>query len=453
MKKFLFLLLSSALFFQACTYHGAIRHGIYKNHKDFQDKINARVMVVSDKYYDNQIYLDNDHIFTFRLNDGLPVAVADALGTLFTEVEVNNYQARKNYDYIVEVDFKSQVDMGLAKYRRKGVLAPSYTFDPVLASFLLLTVRNPHTEYAVARYYDVSYDLLPSFRSDPVLLFTRFFSMISLGLLFPLDTQTYGSKVRKKIEQVIENALSEKIMPAMQEDRLNFTKEHSTEKTNIRVDGKFVPFMQATVFIKSTTGSGSGFFISHDGYIITNAHVVEDEKDVAVVLYDERDLLDKTEPLSMPQNDLLKKKVRLGKVIKRNKQRDLALVKVEGENFPYLQLETDRNEYVTGTKVVAIGAPKNIEWSVTEGIIGAVRNDDGRDVIQTDAAINSGNSGGPLISLKSGKVLGVNSYKKRALSLDDVTENIAFSISAFEVERTLGITYPINPDDFPFPAD
>ena len=454
MKKFFTFLFTTLIFLQACTYHGALRHGLYKNHRDFADKINARVMVVSDKYFDNHIYLDNDHIYTFRLNDGLPVAVADALGTLFTEVEVNNYKFRKNYDYIVEIDFQSQVEMGFAKYRRKGVLAPDYTFDPILATFLQLTVRNPKTGFALARYYDVSYNLLPSYRSDPSLLLTDFLSFVSLGLLIPLDRQVYGSKVRKKIEKVIENSLAQEIMPAMKEDQINFSKEHPVEQTNTRVDGKFLPFMQATAFISTATGFGSGFFISPDGYLITNAHVVDTDRDAAVVLYDERELLDKTAALDRPSKEFTKSnKVRFAKVIKKNKKRDLALLKVEGENYPYLELETDRSQYVTGQKVVAIGAPRAIEWSVSEGIISAARNDNGRDVLQTDAAINHGNSGGPLISLQSGKVLGVNTFGKKAYSVDDITQDIAFAVSAFEVQRTLAVSQPLDPDDFPSPAD
>ena len=103
--------------------------------------------------------------------------------------------------------------------------------------------------------------------------------------------------------------------------------------------------------------------------------------------------------------------------------------------------------------MAAIGAPYGIEWSVSQGIISAARNDAGRYVLQTDAAINSGNSGGPLISLESGKVLGVNSYTRRADSVDDVADNIAFAISAFEVERTLGLSQPIDSDVFSDPAD
>ncbi len=149
-------------------------------------------------------------------------------------------------------------------------------------------------------------------------------------------------------------------------------------------------------------------------------------------------------------------KVRFGKVLKSNKRRDLALVKIEGENFPYLELDTDRSHYVTGTPVAAIGAPQGIEWSVTRGIIGAARNHNGRYVIQTDAAINGGNSGGPLINLNTGRVVGVNSFGRSPVNVNDLqsgTESLGFAISAFEVQRTLGLTQPVREDDFPNPAD
>ena len=73
------LVLAAALLVQGCTYHGKIHRGIYK-HRDFEEKINARVMVVSDKYYPEYVSSDFKRKYTFRLSDGLPVAVADALG-------------------------------------------------------------------------------------------------------------------------------------------------------------------------------------------------------------------------------------------------------------------------------------------------------------------------------------------------------------------------------------
>ena len=140
----------------------------------------------------------------------------------------------------------------------------------------------------------------------------------------------------------------------------------------------------------------------------------------------------------------------VARVLKRNKTRDLALLKVEGENFPWLELETNRQAYQTGKAVVAIGAPRSIEWSVAQGILSATRDQNGVDTLQTDTAINGGNSGGPLIDLQTGKVIGVNSWMQISnpdvVSLQRGTHGLNFAISAFEVTRTLGISQPINPD-------
>lgn len=406
-------------------------------------------MVVRDKYYKNEIYLDNDHIYTFTLKDGLAVGVADALATLFTEVEVNDYKFRKNYDYIVEIDYDARVDMGLAQYRRKGVLTADYTFNPVLSSSLQLTVRNPHSGYAVSRYDTFAQSLLPGYRFDAALALSNFLAMITLGVLSPISIQVYGKKVLKSIEKNVELSLAEKIMPEMKEDRMNFTKHSQAQEPHIRMDGKFIPFMQATVFIQNSTGSGSGFLISPDGYIITNQHVVDKDRDVSVVLYDERALLDSDSPKNPSHPGFNQNKVRFAKVIKTNKRRDLALIKIEGENFPHLELETNKTRYTTGTTVAAIGAPHNLEWSVSEGIIGALRNDNGQYVVQTDAAINHGNSGGPLISLETGRVMGVNTYGPSK----DKTDNLAFAISAFEVQRTLEFSQPVKEEFFPISED
>lgn len=453
--RFCAFFLCAALIMQGCTYHGKIRRGIYK-HPDYIEKINARVMVVSNKYFPVTVSADPYGQYNFRLSDGLPIAVADALGTLFTEVDVNEYKYRKNYDYIVEIDYEAKLEPGAAKIQLQNVLTPVITFAPVLTTYLTLTVRNPQTGYAVARYFDVTYKFPPLKNNDTALWLANFFKVITLGLLSPLEFQIMGSKIRKMLENGITASLSDKIMPKMEEDRVNFTQEHETEKTNVRVDGKYIPFMQATVYIYTDNAVGSGFFISPDGYIITNRHVVGNNRDVSVVLYDERNLMDKTDPMSWPETDKMANKVRFGKVLKTNKTRDLALIKVEGENFPFLEMETDRRKYTTGAEVVAIGAPKSIEWSASQGVISATRDNNGVDTIQTDAAINNGNSGGPLISLDSGKIIGVNSWARVAQDVEEAKkgiQNLNFAISAFEVQRTLGVTQPVNPDDFVHPAD
>jgi serine protease Do len=136
---------------------------------------------------------------------------------------------------------------------------------------------------------------------------------------------------------------------------------------------------------------GSGFIISPDGYILTNAHVVEGADEINVKLTDKRDFK--------------------AKVIGADRRTDVALIKIEGTGLPVVKFG-DPNKLKVGEWVVAIGSPFGFENTVTAGIVSAK----GRSLpqenfvpfIQTDVAINPGNSGGPLFNLR-GEVVGVNS--------------------------------------------
>lgn len=142
---------------------------------------------------------------------------------------------------------------------------------------------------------------------------------------------------------------------------------------------------------RRTRASGSGFIISTDGYVVTNAHVVEDAKSILVGLNDRREL-----PAEVIGIDTLS---------------DIAVLKVKAENLPTVQLG-DSNALEVGQWVVAIGAPFGLDLTATQGIVSALSRSlpDGTYVpfIQTDVAVNPGNSGGPLFDL-SGRVIGVNS--------------------------------------------
>ncbi len=136
---------------------------------------------------------------------------------------------------------------------------------------------------------------------------------------------------------------------------------------------------------------GSGFIVSADGYIMTNAHVVKGADKITAVLNDGREL-DAT-------------------LIGTDPQTDVAVIKIEGKDFSYLAFG-DSEELDIGEWVVAIGSPFQLEASVTVGVVSAkgrqnLKITDFEDFIQTDAAINPGNSGGPLLSLK-GEVIGIN---------------------------------------------
>lgn len=455
LMRFCALFLASVLLLQGCTYHAAIHRNIYRR-SDFEEKINARVMVVADKFYPPVVSVDGSGKLNYRLKDGFPVAVADALGTLFTEVDVNEYKYRRNYDYAVEAEYSASVCADGGRLRFKHMLKPVYIYSPLLCTQVTLTVRNPETGYAVARYSREAVSQFPSQETDAWLEITAFLQTVTLGLLSPLYMQRLGSRVRQAMEKAIVGTLAEGIMPLMEEDRFNFTKDHETENTNVRADGRFLPFMQATIYITTDESIGSGFFISPDGYAVTNAHVVGNSRDVGVILYDNRAVMDKTNPIAYPAPKAIRNKVLFARVLKVNKTRDLALIKVEGENFPWLELETDRRAYAAGSDVAAIGAPKGIEWSLSRGVISAARDNNGVDTLQTDAAINRGNSGGPLISLRTGKVLGVNTWGRSAASLEELAagiQNLNFAVSSFEVIRTLGVKQPLDPDDFPDPRD
>jgi serine protease Do len=136
---------------------------------------------------------------------------------------------------------------------------------------------------------------------------------------------------------------------------------------------------------------GSGFIITKDGYIVTNNHLVENTTKITVILQDEKEYPAKligTDPLT-----------------------DIAVIKIEGKNFPVLPMG-DSDKIEVGEWVIAIGSPMGLSHSISAGIVSAKGRSkvgilDYENFIQTDAAINSGNSGGPLVDLDA-KAIGIN---------------------------------------------
>ncbi|HEY4541884.1 MAG TPA: DegQ family serine endoprotease, partial [Noviherbaspirillum sp.] len=136
-------------------------------------------------------------------------------------------------------------------------------------------------------------------------------------------------------------------------------------------------------------GVGSGFIISPDGFLLTNAHVVEGADEVYVTLTDKREFR--------------------AKIVGQDRRTDVAVVKIDGNNLPRLTVG-DPNRLRVGEWVIAIGSPFGLENTVTAGIVSAKARDTGDylPLIQTDVAVNPGNSGGPLINMR-GEVIGINS--------------------------------------------
>jgi serine protease Do len=136
-------------------------------------------------------------------------------------------------------------------------------------------------------------------------------------------------------------------------------------------------------------GVGSGFILSADGFVMTNAHVVEGADEVIVTLTDKRELK--------------------ARIVGADRRTDVAVVKIEASGLPTVKVG-DVSQLKVGAWVLAIGAPFGLDNTVTAGIVSAKQRDTGDylPMIQTDVAINPGNSGGPLINMR-GEVVGINS--------------------------------------------
>ena len=182
-----------------------------------------------------------------------------------------------------------------------------------------------------------------------------------------------------------------------------------------------------------TRGEGSGFIVDANGIVLTNAHVVQDAKEVTVKLTDKREFV--------------------AKVLGSDEKSDVAVLKIDAKNLPTVRLG-DPSKVKVGEWVVAIGAPFGFENSVTQGIVSAKGRvlPDGSYVpfLQTDVAINPGNSGGPLFNL-DGEVIGINSqiysrsggYQGVSFSIPmDVAMNVADQLrdSGHVSRARLGVT-------------
>lgn len=157
----------------------------------------------------------------------------------------------------------------------------------------------------------------------------------------------------------------------------------------------------AVVQVRTPAGLGSGFFINEDGFLITNFHVTEDETQISVEVFQQKN------------GELERKVYKQVKIVALNKFGDLALLKVEDKDAPKFDHVSlgDSDALAVGERVFAIGSPLGLERSVTEGIVSTkTRQLQGNLYLQTTAQINPGNSGGPLFNLR-GEVVGVTNMK------------------------------------------
>ena len=172
--------------------------------------------------------------------------------------------------------------------------------------------------------------------------------------------------------------------------------------------------VKSVVTVSTANTLGSGFIISEDGYIVTNYHVLEGQRanSLRVITYD--------------------KEVLAADFIGADDIKDLALIKIEAFNLDRFEL-ADSDNLQVGQRVIAIGNPLGLSFTVTEGIISAVDRTGPsglNEYVQTDVSLNPGNSGGPLINT-AGEVVGINNFK-----IGDA-ESLGFALESNAIRETI----------------
>ena len=236
-----------------------------------------------------------------------------------------------------------------------------------------------------------------------VLVAASWFGVLSLGVSGAAMAQSAGSSVRglpdftELVEQVgpsvvnirtLEKARPSEVSPGGSDEEMQelFRRFFGVPIPNVP---RQAPRQNRPQEDAQPKGVGSGFILSADGFIMTNAHVVEGADEVLVTLTDKREFK--------------------ARIVGADKRSDVAVVKIQATGLPAVKVG-DVSRLKVGEWVMAIGSPFGLENSVTAGIVSAKQRDTGEFLpfIQTDVAINPGNSGGPLINLR-GEVVGINS--------------------------------------------
>jgi len=410
-----------------CTYNGTLDESFHKpslRHDFDRSKIPLKVAVVKGPDLKEMTFAASNggHGVEIPLGDSLCEAVQSELATIFEKSGI--FEDAKGSDYDLFVYPKVEW-IETARDSGSGRLWYIAKFEA--------NVRSETHNYTVSKFAaqrKIAY-VPPGEAVGAQILMGA-----SMGLLapvtVPVTTQAVGARAKELIGQTISlfvkefgDSLAES---GQAEDFALLLKQGVTPATigapsaepkptpaatapYRRPKSKYDAFLDAVVTIQTAEATGSGFFVSGTGLIVTNEHVVHGQDTVSVRTRDGG--------------------ISLGQVVAKSVAKDLALVRVPEGRQTYLRLSGGEHAGI-GNDVIAIGTPVGLDWSVSRGIVSAVRIDGSRRLIQTDAAVNQGNSGGPLIELASGYVVGVNTIVIRK----DIAEGLNFAVSSQDVRIT-----------------
>jgi S1-C subfamily serine protease len=225
------------------------------------------------------------------------------------------------------------------------------------------------------------------------------------------DIRASETDTQSKLTELTENLMKTRQSLNLINESLKSEISEIKASTSEDFSGIIEDSLKSVVTIRTDIGQGTGFLISNEGFIITNAHVLSGAKAVYILDYQ--------------QNKYA------AELIGYNITFDLALLKISG-NYNTLELGNSQDVQI-GEKVIAIGNPLGLQFSVSEGIVSAVDREGENKInayIQTDAALNPGNSGGPLIN-KEGQVIGINNFKIGG------GENIGFALESNYIKQVI----------------
>ena len=248
------------------------------------------------------------------------------------------------------------------------------------------------------------------------------------SLSIALQKATKDTYITLRINNSIISDIGEKTSESL---GVLFSLEDSIERADFRVDEKIAPVQPlaeannikkivstttpGVAKIKTSSGHGSGFFISSSGLLLTNRHVVSGNKTVEVSLFDGSKYT--------------------ARVLKKDRMADIALLKVDIYSNTISPLPLCFAQYPSvGEDVVAIGNPLSFNLTVTRGIVSGIRQTENQSLIQTDAPINPGNSGGPLLN-QYGEVVGIINAKRSGLGI----EGLGFAVPIIEALNNFGL--------------
>lgn len=409
-----------------CTYHSTLDGKFYTAHeadRPSDQKLPLSVALVQDGALEELELAESGggHGVRIKLGDAVLSSLKTEMASLFQSVTVVRTPGKDDAtDLYAFVRFD---------WRRASANPTTGHYSYLV--LLQVQLKEPELKYVIGQYRSIK----PAHYSPPASATAAAAATgASLFLLapvtVPLATQAVGGEAEDVARKTITSVVRAVGADMAADGRLREYKDVAAGRPaprNETAGGPSVAYarpaspydrlLDGVVVITTPTGLGSGFFVSADGYIVTNHHVVGNRGVVSVKLRSGETLT--------------------GTVVADSRVKDLALVKVNVDGHRWLELSSGAEAGV-GREVLAIGTPEGLSWSVSKGIVSAHRDARGVRYIQTDAAINSGNSGGPLIELGSGKVIGVNTLGFQR----DVAVGLNFAVSAEDVRATFGKYLP-----------